>query len=91
MAAPSAVEVPAEDFSRIYMDDIISRASDRAVTSASAALESISGHMPIADRQSTARAIGIISPVRGIAIRFVRRKCVGKVPKYIYASGPVVI
>ena len=34
---------------------------------------------------------GMISPVNGRAMRFVSRKCFGKVPKYRYARGPVVI
>jgi hypothetical protein len=36
-------------------------------------------------------AEGIISPASGTAIRFVSRKYWGNVPKYRYASGPVVI
>ena len=70
---------------------MISRACERAVTSISQALRSISGQIPRADSNRTARAVGMISPVRGIAMRFVSRKWTGKVPKYNQARGPVVI
>ena len=38
-----------------------------------------------------ASAIGIMIPVSGSAIMLVRMNCVGNVPKYMYAKGPVVI
>ena len=66
------------------------RASERTVTSVSVALKSISGQMPSMLRQSVSKADGIRIPVKGSAIRFVRRKCVGNVLKYMYAIGPVV-
>lgn len=60
-----------------------SRAFERAVTSISEALSSISGQIPSEERNIAARAEGIISPVRGMAMRLVRRKCTGNVPKYM--------
>lgn len=79
-ADPSVVEEPVA-VGRTYIDDIISRASDRAVTSASVALVSISGHHPTAVSRVTATAAGIMNPVNGRAIRLVRRKYIGNVPK----------
>lgn len=70
---------------------MISRASESVVTSASVALETISGQIPSVDRHKVAKADGIIRPIRGRAMRLVSRKWVGNVPKYMYASGPVVI
>ena len=57
-----------------YINEIISRASDNAVTSISDALYSIGGHIPKASRQIVSNEDGIISPVSGSAIRFVMMK-----------------
>ena len=65
------------DASWTYMSEIIVRASERAVTSISVALRSMSGHMPHVCRHNVSKDTGIISPVRGRAIRFVNRKCMG--------------
>lgn len=73
-----------------YISEIILRASERTVTSASVALKSISGQTSSVLRHSVSKANGIRIPVKGNAIRFVSRKCVGNVPKYKYAMGPVV-
>ena len=93
-AAAPLVAVVLEDVSDTgwaYMSEIIVRASESAVTSISVALISMSGHMPDMCRTSVSKDTGIISPVRGRAIRFVSRKCIGKELKYRYAIGPVVI
>ena len=57
-----------------YIIAMILRASESAVTSASVALTAVCGQMPRADRNRVARDAGIISPVRGMAIRLVSRK-----------------
>lgn len=88
---PSAEAAPAADSRLIYMTDMTSRASESAVTSNSVVLESMSGQMPSVDRHRTAKAKGMMRPVSGKAMRLVRRKWIGNVPKYMYASGPVVI
>ena len=49
------------------------------------------GQIPEHVRSSVVIVADIISPVSGIARRFVRRKCLGRVPKYTHARGPVVI
>lgn len=46
--------------------------------------------MPNADNAVVANAVGMMIPVNGIAIMFVRMKYWGNVPKYNQASGPVV-
>jgi hypothetical protein len=46
--------------------------------------------MPNADNAVAANAVGMMIPVNGIAIMFVRMKYWGNVPKYNQASGPVV-
>ena len=74
------VAVPVAD-GRTYIRDMISRACESAVTSISQALDIISGHMPKTDRIKVRRARGMMRPVRGRAMRLVRRKCTGKVPK----------
>lgn len=69
------------DAGRSYMREMISRACESAVTSISQALDIISGHMPKTDRIKVSRATGMMRLVRGRAMRLVRRKCTGKVPK----------
>ena len=46
--------------------------------------------MPNADNAVVANAVGMMIPVNGIAIMFVRMKYWGNVPKYNQARGPVV-
>ena len=65
----------------IYIVDITFRAAERADTSISVALISISGQHPSSDVSRVIKADGIMSPVRGSAIRFVSMKCRGKLPK----------
>ena len=67
-----------------------SSAQVRVSENLSVRVTTIIGQIPIADRQSVRAAHGIRMPVRGKAIRFVSRKYLGKVPKYMYARGPVV-
>ena len=50
-----------------------------------------SGQISAAESASVSRHTGIISAVKGRDKRFVIRKYLGNVPKYIYATGPVVI
>ena len=45
---------------------------------------------PNADNAVVVNAVGMIIPVNGIAMRFVRMKYWGNVPKYNQARGPVV-
>lgn len=46
--------------------------------------------MSATSEMMVSRESGIMIPETGRAIRLVSRKCFGKVPKYRYASGPVV-
>lgn len=69
---------------------MISRASDNAVTSISVALENISGYIPHVAIPIVISAEGMIRPIRGIDIRFVRIKLIGNVPKYTQTRGAVV-
>ena len=50
-----------------------------------------SGQISAAESASVIREAGMISAVNGRDKRFVIRKYLGNVPKYIYAIGPVVI
>ena len=83
LAAVPSEEAEQEDGSSvgIYIDDIISRASDSAVTSTSVALGTISGQIPHKSRPVVSSADGMIRPISGSAIRLVRRKWTGNVPK----------
>ena len=56
---------------------MILRASERAVTSHSVALSIIVGHHPMHDSARVSNAAGIIIEVSGMAIMFVRMKCMG--------------
>lgn len=64
------------------MFDIIRREYESALTAASAACRSQAGQTPAIDAASTRIDIGMMNPVRGRAMRLVRRKCFGNVPKY---------
>ena len=48
------------------------------------------GQIPISFRINVIIMTGMMSPVNGIARRFVSRKCFGNVLKYSQASAPVV-
>lgn len=81
MVARSVVEEQ-EEAGKAYIDAIILRASVRAVTSASVALKSMTGHIPDAEIMMENTAAGMMIPTSGRAMRLVSRKCMGKVPKY---------
>ena len=57
------------------------RISQSAVTIHSVALRSSCGCHPAAESVSVSNAAGMIVPVSGIAMRFVRMNCGGNVPK----------
>ena len=61
-----------------YIAAMTSRALVREVMENSVALMRRAGQMPKAFRVTVARERGMMSPVRGRAIRFVRRKWIGK-------------
>ena len=65
-------------------------ASQRASVSISVPCISRRGHIPIVFSSRVNKAAGIISEVSGSAIRLVRMKYCGNVPKYSHAIGPVV-
>ena len=66
---------------RGYIEEMIWRASERAVISNSEALVIISGHQPMLCSTMVRRTDGIIIPHSGTAIMLVRMKCTGKDPK----------
>ena len=59
------------------------------LTSASVAFIIISGQMPKVLRISVDKETGMMIPARGMARRFVSRKCCGKVRNHSHAIGPV--
>lgn len=73
------------------MVEIISMELNRKVMSSSVVLIAIGGQIPRLFRIRMKMTDGIMIPVNGMAIRLVRRKYLGSVPKYMYAIGPVVI
>lgn len=73
----------------IYIEAMISNAPISSSVSHSVKRTSRSGHCPALARSTVSAADGIMTPVNGRAIRFVSRKCIGKVLKYIHANGAV--
>ena len=65
-------DVGKEDSS--YIEEMTAREPERMLTSVSVVVSRISGQMPKMSRHNVSSADGMMSPVRGIAIRFVRRK-----------------
>ena len=70
---------------------MISNAPISSPVSHSVSRTSRSGHICALFRIRVIAADGMSSPVKGSAIRLVRRKYLGNVPKYIHANGAVVI
>lgn len=73
-----------------YNDPMIESALQSAFISISVTCISRCGHIPNADNAVVVNAVGMMIPVNGIAMRFVRMKYWGNVPKYNQARGPVV-
>ena len=64
-----------------YIDAMISREQESEVTSISVTDIRKSGHIPAVSSSNVIREMGIMIPIKGTAMRFVIRKCLGNESK----------